>query len=231
MDLFHRAKEPASRELTWIKPFDNRMDEITRLKEKSETCPKQMKKVFLSAWGELASQVKMHQKTAAAIVKSELPLKVYYDVVLQTEIGNSNIDFLVIADEVILVIMHRKREHIEWDLYDTRFARLPSRTDEHSVEDASCLLANFLHDEKVLGVKDLNRIVSVLVDDEAEEEDLPKPFERSDLYPDLPAPVKVHPDAMGRWILANCEVSDPPFFNEKKWEKIRQILEMNMTPV
>ena len=65
---------------------------------------------------------------------------------------------------------------------------------------------------------------------EAEEEDLPKPFERSELYPDLPAPVKVHPEAMERWILANCEISDPPFFNEKRWEKIQQILEMNMSP-
>ena len=46
MDLFHRAQEPEKRELTWVKPFDNRMDEILRLKEKSETCPKEMKKVF-----------------------------------------------------------------------------------------------------------------------------------------------------------------------------------------
>ena len=57
MDLFHRTPEPEDRELTWIKPFDNRMEEILRLKEKSETCPKEMKKVFLSAWGELAAQV------------------------------------------------------------------------------------------------------------------------------------------------------------------------------
>ena len=74
MDLFHRAQEPEKRELTWIKPFDNRMDEILRLKEKSETCPKEMKKVFLSAWGELATQVKLHQKVASGIVTSGLPL-------------------------------------------------------------------------------------------------------------------------------------------------------------
>ena len=229
MDLFHRAKEPASRELTWIKPFNNRMDEITRLKDKAETCPKQMKKVFLSAWGELASQVKMHQKTAAAIVQSELPVKVYYDVVLQTEIGNSNIDFLIIADEEIFVILHSKKEHIEWDLYDTRFAKNPTSTDKHSAEDAACILANFFHDEKILGVKDLNRIVSVLIDEEADPEDLPKPFERSDLYPDLPATVVVHPDAFPKWILANCETTDLPFFNEKKWEKIQVILDTYMT--
>ena len=52
MDLFHRAQEPEERELQWIKPFDSRMAEITRLQQKSETCPKEMKKVFLSAWGE-----------------------------------------------------------------------------------------------------------------------------------------------------------------------------------
>ncbi|HAU50902.1 MAG TPA: hypothetical protein DCW43_03940, partial [Clostridiales bacterium] len=98
MDLFRRAQEPENRELTWIKPFDNRMDEILRLKEKSETCPKEMKKVFLTAWAELASQVKLHQKVASQIVKTELPLTVYYNLTIKTDMTSGTIDFLIISD-------------------------------------------------------------------------------------------------------------------------------------
>ena len=109
MDLFHREREPENRELIWVKPFDNRMDEILRLKEKSETCPKEMKKVFLSAWGELASHVKLHQKVASQIVKSELPLNVYYNVTIKTDMASTTIDFLIISDELIVVVLSRRK--------------------------------------------------------------------------------------------------------------------------
>ena len=153
MDLFHRAQEPEKRELTWVKPFDNRMDEILRLKEKSETCPKEMKKVFLSAWGELASHVKSHQKVASQIVKSGLPLNVYYNVTMKTDMAYSTIDFLIISDELIVVVLFKTQEHIEWDRYDTRFAKLPEAPETRDAEEKACILADWLQLNRVLSGK------------------------------------------------------------------------------
>lgn len=213
MDLFHRAQEPENRELVWVKPFDNRMDEILRLKEKSETCPKEMKKVFLSAWGELASHVKSHQKVASQIVKSELPLHVYYNVTLKTDMAYTTIDFLIISDELVVVVLFKTKEHIEWDRYDTRFAKLPEAPEMRDAEEKACILADWLQLNRVLPVKDMARVVPVLIDDEAGEESaFFHPTERSEIYEGISKALRVSPDAFGKWLSENCEESEFPVF-------------------
>ena len=221
MDLFHRAQVPAERNLTWIKPFDARMDEIMRLRDKSESAPKEMKKVFLSAWSELAEQVKKHQKTAASILESNLPLQVYYNVALRSEVGTATIDFLIIADELILVVLHKSKEHIEWDRYDTRFAKTPVGKDSAVAEDSACILGDVLLESKALGEKELHRVVPILIDPEEDEQSGKcRPVGRSLLYPYLSATLTIHPDVFTQWLLLNCEESSAPFFNEKRLEKI-----------
>lgn len=213
MDLFHRAQEPENRELIWVKPFDNRMDEILRLKEKSETCPKEMKKVFLSAWGELASHVKSHQKVASQIVKSELPLHVYYNLTIKTDMAYTTIDFLIISDELVVVVLFKTKEHIEWDRYDTRFAKLPEAPEMRDAEQKACILADWLQLNRVLPVKDMARVVPVLIDDEAGEGSaVLHPTERSEIYEGISKALRVSPDVFGKWLLENCEESEFPVF-------------------
>ncbi len=221
MDLFHRAPVPAERNLTWIKPFDARMDEILRLRDKSESAPKEMKKVFLSAWAELAEEVKKHQKTASSILASQLPLQLYYNVALRSEVGTACVDFLAIADDLILVILHKGKEHIEWDRYDTRFAKVPAGKDPTIAEDRACILADILLDSRAVSEKELYRVVPVLIDpDEDEQSGKCRPVGRSLLYPSISATLTVHPDVLTQWLLLNCAVSSAPFFNEKRLEKI-----------
>ncbi len=213
MDLFHRAQEPEKRELTWVKPFDNRMDEILRLKEKSETCPKEMKKVFLSAWGELASHVKSHQKVASQIVKSGLPLNVYYNLTMKTDMAYSTIDFLIISDELIVVVLFKTKEHIEWDRYDTRFAKLPEAPKTRDAEEKACILADWLQLNRVLSGKDMARVVPVLIDEEAGEGSaVLHPVERSEIYEGISKALRVSPDVFDKWLLENCEESEFPVF-------------------
>ena len=213
MDLFHRAQEPEKRELTWVKPFDNRMDEILRLKEKSETCPKEMKKVFLSAWGELASHVKSHQKVASQIVKSGLPLHVYYNLTIKTDMAYTTIDFLIISDELVVVVLFKTKEHIEWDRYDTRFAKLPEAPEMRDAEQNACILADWLQLNRVLPVKDMARVVPVLIDDEAGEGSaVSHPTERSEIYEGISKALRVSPDVFEKWLLENCEESEFPVF-------------------
>ncbi|MBR5040958.1 MAG: hypothetical protein IKX68_07550 [Clostridiales bacterium] len=213
MDLFHREREPENRELIWVKPFDNRMDEILRLKEKSETCPKEMKKVFLSAWGELASHVKLHQKVASQIVKSELPLNVYYNLTIKTDMASTTIDFLIISDELIVVVLFKTKEHIEWDRYDTRFAKLPEAVETRAAEEKACVLADWLALHRVLSTKDMARVVPVLIDeDEDEASAASHPIERSEIYEGISKALRVNPDVFGKWLLENCEESEFPVF-------------------
>ena len=213
MDLFHRAQEPENRELVWVKPFDNRMDEILRLKEKSETCPKEMKKVFLSAWGELASHVKSHQKVASQIVKSGLPLHVYYNLTIKTDMAYTTIDFLIISDELVVVVLFKTKEHIEWDRYDTRFAKLPEAPEMRDAEQKACILADWLQLNRVLPVKDMARVVPVLIDDEAGEGSaVSHPTERSEIYEGISKALRVSPDVFEKWLLENCEESEFPVF-------------------
>ncbi|MBO4495116.1 MAG: hypothetical protein J5752_04600 [Clostridiales bacterium] len=221
MDLFHRAQVPAERNLTWIKPFDARMDEILRLRDKSESAPKEMKKVFLSAWAELAEEVKKHQKTASSIVESELPLQVYYNVALRSEVGTASIDFLIVSDDLILVVLHKGKEHIEWDRYDTRFAKTPTGKDALSAEDRACILSDILLESKAVGPKELHRVVPVLIDPEEDEQSGKcRPVGRSLLYPDISATLTIHPDVFTQWLLLNCAVSGTPFFSEKRLARI-----------
>ena len=213
MDLFHRAQEPENRELVWVKPFDNRMDEILRLKETSETCPKEMKKVFLSAWGELASHVKSHQKVASQIVKSGLPLHVYYNLTIKTDMAYTTIDFLIISDELVVVVLFKTKEHIEWDRYDTRFAKLPEAPEMRDAEQKACILADWLQLNRVLPVKDMARVVPVLIDDEAGEGSaVSHPTERSEIYEGISKALRVSPDVFEKWLLENCEESEFPVF-------------------
>ena len=221
MDLFHRAQEPVDRKLTWIKPFDNRMEEILRLKAKSETCPKEMKKVFLSAWGELASQVKLHQKIASQIVSSGLPLNVYYNVTLKTDMATAEADFLIISDDLIVVVLFKTKEHIEWDRYDTRFSRLPEAVETRAAEETACILADWLQVNKALPGKEMFRVVPVLIDkDEDEYSASAHPIEKSEIYTGISKALRVHPDAFCQWLLSNCETSDMPFFTSARCGKI-----------
>ena len=226
MDLFHRAQEPEKRELTWVKPFDNRMDEILRLKEKSETCPKEMKKVFLSAWGELASHVKSHQKVASQIVKSGLPLNVYYNVTMKTDMAYSTIDFLIISDELIVVVLFKTKEHIEWDRYDTRFAKLPEAPETRDAEEKACILADWLQLNRVLSGKDMARVVPVLIDEEAGEGSaVLHPVERSEIYEGISKALRVSPDVFDKWLLENCEESEFPVFVGPRLNKVIAAIE------
>ncbi|MBR4011099.1 MAG: hypothetical protein IKI87_09525 [Clostridiales bacterium] len=226
MDLFHRAQEPEKRELTWVKPFDNRMDEILRLKEKSETCPKEMKKVFLSAWGELASHVKSHQKVASQIVKSGLPLNVYYNVTMKTDMAYSTIDFLIISDELIVVVLFKTKEHIEWDRYDTRFAKLPEAPETRDAEEKACILADWLQLNRVLSGKDMARVVPVLIDEEAGEGSaVLHPVERSEIYEGISKALRVSPDVFDKWLLENCEESEFPVFVSARLNKVIAAIE------
>jgi len=221
MDLFRRAQEPENRELTWIKPFDNRMDEILRLKEKSETCPKEMKKVFLTAWAELASQVKLHQKVASQIVKTELPLTVYYNLTIKTDMTSGTIDFLIISDELIVVVLFKTKEHIEWDRYDTRFAKLPEMKEEIAAEEKACMLADWLSVNRALSSKELARVVPVLIDEEQDELSASAhPIERSEVFTGISKALAVKPDVFGKWLLENCEVSEFPVFVGPRLRKI-----------
>ena len=226
MDLFHRAQEPEKRELTWVKPFDNRMDEILRLKEKSETCPKEMKTVFLSAWGELASHVKSHQKVASQIVKSGLPLNVYYNVTMKTDMAYSTIDFLIISDELIVVVLFKTKEHIEWDRYDTRFAKLPEAPETRDAEEKACILADWLQLNRVLSGKDMARVVPVLIDEEAGEGSaVLHPVERSEIYEGISKALRVSPDVFDKWLLENCEESEFPVFVSARLNKVIAAIE------
>ena len=226
MDLFHRAQEPEKRELTWVKPFDNRMDEILRLKEKSETCPKEMKKVFLSAWGELASHVKSHQKVASQIVKSGLPLNVYYNVTMKTDMAYSTIDFLIISDELIVVVLFKTKEHIEWDRYDTRFAKIPEAPETRDAEEKACILADWLQLNRVLSGKDMARVVPVLIDEEAGEGSaVLHPVERSEIYEGISKALRVSPDVFDKWLLENCEESEFPVFVGARLNKVIAAIE------
>jgi len=226
MDLFHRAQEPEKRELTWVKPFDNRMDEILRLKEKSETCPEEMKKVFLSAWGELASHVKSHQKVASQIVKSGLPLNVYYNVTMKTDMAYSTIDFLIISDELIVVVLFKTKEHIEWDRYDTRFAKLPETPETRDAEEKACILADWLQLNRVLPGKDMARVVPVLIDEEAGEGSaVLHPVERSEIYEGISKALRVSPDVFDKWLLENCEESEFPVFVGARLNKVIAAIE------
>ena len=226
MDLFHRAQEPEKRELTWVKPFDNRMDEILRLKEKSETCPKEMKTVFLSAWGELASHVKSHQKVASQIVKSGLPLNVYYNVTMKTDMAYSTIDFLIIYDELIVVVLFKTKEHIEWDRYDTRFAKLPEAPETRDAEEKACILADWLQLNRVLSGKDMARVVPVLIDEEAGEGSaVLHPVERSEIYEGISKALRVSPDVFDKWLLENCEESEFPVFVSARLNKVIAAIE------
>ena len=221
MDLFRRAQEPENRELTWIKPFDNRMDEILRLKEKSETCPKEMKKVFLTAWAELASQVKLHQKVASQIVKTELPLTVYYNLTIKTDMTSGTIDFLIISDELIVVVLFKTKEHIEWDRYDTRFAKLPEMKEEIAAEEKACMLADWLSVNRALSSKELARVVPVLIDEEQDELSASAhPIERSEVFTGISKALAIQPDVFGKWLLENCEVSEFPVFVGPRLRKI-----------
>ncbi len=226
MDLFRRAQEPENRELTWIKPFDNRMDEILRLKEKSETCPKEMKKVFLTAWAELASQVKLHQKVASGIVKSGLPLSVYYNVTLKTDMSSGTIDFLIISDELIVVVLFKTKEHIEWDRYDTRFAKLPEMKEVIAAEETACMLADWLSVNRALSAKELARVVPVLIDEEQDELSASAhPIERSEVFTGISKALSVKPDVFGKWLLENCEESEFPVFIGQRLRKITDAID------
>lgn len=226
MDLFHRSQETPQRTLTWIKPFDTRMDEITRLSDKAESCPKEMKKVFLSAWQELASQIKMHQRLAATIVETALPLKVYYNLVLNTDMGGGTVDFLIISDEYIIVVMVKKTEHFEWDRYDTRFCQAPSGVDIRSVENAAGLVSEWLLDARALPRKDLIRVVPLLIDDEAPEECGKKfPTGRSVLFPDIRPTMTVSAEHFGEWLQTNCAVYDSRGLTDKKQNRIVEALD------
>lgn len=226
MDLFHRVQEQEDRELVWIKPFDNRMEEILRLKEKAESAPEQMKKVFLSAWGELAAEVKQHQKTAEAILNSKLPLHVYYNIVLNTELGSAPIDFLLFSDSLVVVLLHRGKDHIEWDRYDTRFARTPSAKGDLAAENAAGILSEIFLSEKILTKRDLFRIVPVLIDEEAEEEpENIHPEGWSVLAPGLHACSHIHPSTLPKWLEVNCEEDIAPYFHAKRLSKIFEVME------
>ena len=226
MDLFHRAQVPENRELTWIKPFDNRMDEILRLKEKSETCPKEMKKVFLTAWGELAAQVKLHQKVASQIVKSELPLNIFYNITLKTDMASRTIDFLIISDELIVVVLFKTKEHIEWDRYDTRFAKLPTAVETLAAEETACVLADWLQVNRVLSAKEMPRVVPVLIDEEADEYSASAhPVERSELFTGISKALSIHPDVFGKWLLENCEESEFPVFVGSRLNKVIGVID------
>ncbi|MBO4927959.1 MAG: hypothetical protein J5379_06895 [Clostridiales bacterium] len=229
MDLFHRAQEPIERELTWIKPFDNRMEEIVRLQKKSETCPKEMKKVFLSAWGELAATVKLHQRVASQVLKSGLPFKVYYDITLNTDMSSASADFLLIASDMIVVILCKKKEHIEWGRYDTRFAKLPGAVDTLSAEEAACVLADWLTVNRAIAGKDVKYIVPVLIDEEESEMSADRrPVGSSVLYTDIKEAVRIHPDVLGQWLSKNCEVSEVPVFTEAKCGKIIETVDRGL---
>ena len=225
MDLFRRAQEPENRELTWIKPFDNRMEEILRLKEKSETCPKEMKKVFLTAWAELASQVKLHQKVASGIVKSGLPLSVYYNVTLKTDMSSGTIDFLIISDELIVVVLFKTKEHIEWDRYDTRFAKLPEMKEVIAAEETACMLADWLSVNRALSSKELccacaDNGVKLIDEEQDELSASAHPIERSEVFTGISKALEVKPDVFEKWLLENCEVSEFPVFIGQRLRKI-----------
>ncbi|MBR5975380.1 MAG: hypothetical protein IK020_09375 [Clostridiales bacterium] len=221
MDLFHRTPEPEKRELTWIKPFDNRMDEILRLKEKSETCPKEMKKVFLSAWGELAAEVKLHQKIASQIVGTGLPLRVYYNVTLKTDMAAMSSVFLIIADEIIVTVLLKKKEHIEWDRYDTRFRKMPEAVETRESEEAACVLADWLQVNRAISGKEVSRVVPVLIDEEETEYSASaRPIGSSEIYTGITQAIRLHPDVFGQWLLANCGESEMPTFTSARCNKI-----------
>lgn len=224
MDLFHRQQEPENRELVWIKPFDNRMEEILRLKEKSETCPEQMKKVFLSAWGELASKVKVHQQIANQIIESGLPLRVYYNVVITTDMGSASLDFLILSQQWIIPLVVKNKEHIEWDRYDTRFAKTPDAVDVRVAEDAACLLMDWLADNRAITKKDMQRVVPVLIDEEAETlENMPE-LEPSILYPEMCAAVRVRPEDLSSWLGQERSIEGALQFPAKKMDKILEVI-------
>ena len=226
MDLFHRVQEPEDRELRWIKPFDNRMDEILRLKEKSETCPKEMKKVFLSAWGELAAQVKSHQKIAAQIVNSGLPLKVYYNVTLKTDMAAMSAAFIIIADELIVTVLFKKKEHIEWDRYDTRFSKMPEAVDTRESEESACVLADWLQVNRAISGKEVPRVVPILIDEEETEYSASaRPVGSSEIYTGITQAIRLHPDVFGQWITANCAESEIPTFNQARCNKIIEAID------
>ena len=226
MDLFRRAQEPENRELTWIKPFDNRMEEILRLKEKSETCPKEMKKVFLTAWAELASQVKLHQKVASGIVKSGLPLSVYYNVTLKTDMSSGTIDFLIISDELIVVVLFQTKEHLQWDRYDKRFEKLPEMKEVIAAEETACMLADWLSVNRALSSKELARVVPVLIDEEQDELSASAhPIERSEVFTGISKALEVKPDVFEKWLLENCEVSEFPVFIGQRLRKITDAID------
>jgi len=229
MDLFHRAQVPVDRTLTWIKPFDARMDEILRLRDKAESAPKEMKKVFLSAWAELAEEVKKHQKTASEILRSGLPLQVFYNVVLRSEVGTASIDFLIISDDLILVVLHKSKEHIEWDRYDTRFAKTPTGKDAAIAEDCACILGNILLDSRAVSEKELHRVVPILIDPEEDEQSAKcRSVGRSLLYPYLSAALTIHPDVFAEWLNLNCPEEPAPYFGGKRLDKIFPWIEESM---
>lgn len=230
MDLFHRTPEPEDRELTWIKPFDNRMEEILRLKEKSETCPKEMKKVFLSAWGELAAQVKLHQKIASQIVGTGLPLSVYYNLTLKTDMAAVTAGYLIIADEIIVTVLFRKKEHIEWDRYDTRFSKNPEAVGTRECEETACVIADWLAVNRALSAKEMARVVPVLIDDEETEYSASaRPIGASEIYTGITQALRIHPDVFGQWLLSNCGVSEMPVFNTMRRNKIIEAIDRAMT--
>ena len=221
MELFHRAQEPVNRELTWIKPFDNRMDEILRLKEKSETCPKEMKKVFLSAWADLAKQVKLHQKIASQIVSSGIPLSVYYNITIKTDMAATTIEFLIISDELIVPVLFKTKEHIEWDRYDTRFAKLPDAVETRAAEEKACVIADWLTLNKALPAKETRRVVPVLIDEEETELSASaRPIGTSEIYTGISQTISLHPDFFGKWLETNCSVSEMPFFTIARTGKV-----------
>ena len=145
---------------------------------------------------------------------------------MKTDMAYSTIDFLIISDELIVVVLFKTKEHIEWDRYDTRFAKLPEAPETRDAEEKACILADWLQLNRVLSGKDMARVVPVLIDEEAGEGSaVLHPVERSEIYEGISKALRVSPDVFDKWLLENCEESEFPVFVGARLNKVIAAIE------
>ncbi|MBQ4185206.1 MAG: hypothetical protein II657_02460, partial [Clostridiales bacterium] len=149
-----------------------------------------------------------------------------YNVTLKTDMSSGTIDFLIISDELIVVVLFKTKEHIEWDRYDTRFAKLPEMKEVIAAEETACMLADWLSVNRALSAKELARVVPVLIDEEQDELSASAhPIERSEVFTGISKALSVKPDVFGKWLLENCEESEFPVFIGQRLRKITDAID------
>jgi len=88
----------------FIKPFSDASDDIRALSDKLETAPPQSKFIFREALESIREKVKRHESVSMALVNSEQPALLLYDVRVISKAGSARIDFVVLVPNYILAV-------------------------------------------------------------------------------------------------------------------------------